>query len=205
MSDLLILLTLTMVLLNGLTICECAICQGYLHALIRLFNRPHDGWLDMAKPFIAAFKSGATSVDSYITSDELIYWYRPTPKGVDCDATDTCMDPSASNSSGNYFIGRPNGWETMEDSVFVVSLLKADAQIVVNSGGNVQTVQAPAGANSFQVAMGVGEQTFSVTRNGQTVFEGTSLKRIINGCVCGLYNFNAYGSFSIFTCSILCI
>lgn len=153
----------------------------------------------MVKPFIAAFKAGATSVDSYITSDELIYWYRPTPKGVDCDATDTCMDPSASNSSGNYFIGRPNGWDTMEDSVFVVSLLKADAQIVVNSGGNVQAVQAHAGANSFQVPMGVGEQTFSVTRNGQTVFEGTSLKQIINGCVCGLYNFNAYGSFSIFT------
>ncbi|EED20417.1 alpha-1,3-glucanase/mutanase, putative [Talaromyces stipitatus ATCC 10500] len=155
-------------------------------------DMPHDGWLDLAKPFIAAFKAGATAVDNYITSDELIYWYRPTPKDVNCDATDTCMDTSASNSSGNYFIGRPNGYETMQDSVFVVSLFTAAAEITVSSGGNTQTFQASAGANAFQVPMGVGQQTFSVTRNGQTVFQGTSLKQIINGCVCGLYNFNAY-------------
>ncbi|GAM36885.1 mutanase [Talaromyces pinophilus] len=157
-------------------------------------DMPHDGWLDLAKPFIAAFKAGATTVDSYITSDELIYWYRPTPKDVNCDATDTCMDPNASNSSGNYFIGRPNGYQTMEDSVFVVSLFTAAAEITVTSGGNSQTFQASAGANAFQVPMGVGTQTFSVTRNGATVFQGTSLKQIIDGCVCGLYNFNAYGS-----------
>ncbi|KAH8694875.1 putative alpha-1,3-glucanase/mutanase [Talaromyces proteolyticus] len=154
-------------------------------------DMPHDGWLDMAKPFIAAFKAGATSVDSYITSDELIYWYRPTPRSVDCDATDTCM-VSAPNASGNYFIGRPNGWETMQDSVFVVSLLTSAATITVNSGGNEQSFNAPAGASSYQVPMGVGSQTFTVTRGGQTVFTGTSLKQIINGCVCGLYNFNAY-------------
>ncbi|EEA20869.1 hypothetical protein TMatcc_000870 [Talaromyces marneffei ATCC 18224] len=155
-------------------------------------DMPHDGWLDMAKPFIAAFKAGATTVDNYITNDELVYWYRPTLKNVNCDATDTCMNPSASNSSGNYFLGRPNGYETMQDSVFVVSLLTAPAQVTVTSGGNSQTFQASAGANAFQVPMGVGSQTFSVTRNGATVFQGTSLKQIINGCVCGLYNFNAY-------------
>jgi hypothetical protein len=77
----------------------------------------------------------------------------------------------------------------------VVSLFTAAAEITVTSGGNTQTFQASAGANAFQVPMGVGTQTFSVTRNGQTVFQGTSLKQIINGCVCGLYNFNAYGTF----------
>jgi glycosyl hydrolase family 71 len=61
----------------------------------------------MAKPFISAFKAGATSVSNYITEDELIYWYRPTPRGEDCDATDTCMVP-ANNASGNYFLGRLN-------------------------------------------------------------------------------------------------
>jgi predicted amino acid racemase len=99
----------------------------------------------------------------------------------------------ANNASGNYFLGRPNGWDTMQDSVFVVSLLKSAATIQVNSGGNVQTINAPAGANAYQVPMGVGSQSFSVTRNGQTILSGTSLKQIINGCVCGLYNFNAYG------------
>ena len=69
--------------------------------------RPHNGWLDMAKPFISAFKDCATSVDSYITEDKLIYWYRPTTRSANCDATDTCM-VSANNGSGNYFLGRSN-------------------------------------------------------------------------------------------------
>jgi hypothetical protein len=51
--------------------------------------RPHNGWLDMAAPFISAYKAGATSVNSYVTKDELIYWYRPTPRDIDCDATET--------------------------------------------------------------------------------------------------------------------
>lgn len=38
---------------------------------------PHNAWLDMAKPFIAAYKARATSVNSYITQDQIIYWYRP--------------------------------------------------------------------------------------------------------------------------------
>lgn len=41
--------------------------------------------------------------------------------------------------------------------------------------------------------MNVGEQAFAVIRDGKTIFSGTSLKPIIDGCVCGLYNFNAYG------------
>lgn len=99
----------------------------------------------------------------------------------------------ANNGSGNYFIGRPDGWEAMEDAVFVVSLLKAPAKIQVTSGANSQTLEAPAGAAAFQVPMGVGKQSFSVVRDGRTVLEGTSPKDIVDGCVCGLYNFNAFG------------
>jgi hypothetical protein len=164
-----------------------------------LCKRPHDGWLDMAKPFIDAFKAGSSSVRSHIKSDELIYWYRPAPKGVNCDATDTCMVPG-NNASGNYFIGRPNGWQDMQDSVFVVSLFKSPATIHVNSGGNSQVFDAPGGAAAFEVPMGIGKQEFTVTRNHQTILSGTSLKDIINGCVCGLYNFNAYGkNFSVYS------
>ncbi|KAJ5129956.1 CAZyme family GH71 [Penicillium bovifimosum] len=154
-------------------------------------DMPHDGWLDISKPYIAAFKAGESSPNRYITSDELVYWYRPAPRGVDCDATDTCMGP-ANNGSGNYFIGRPDGWQTMSDSVFVVSLLTSPASIEVHSGDYVYNYDAPAGASAKAVPMGVGSQRFTVTRNGQSVLSGTSLKDIINGCVCGLYNFNAY-------------
>lgn len=155
-------------------------------------NRPHDSWLDMSKPFITAFKNGASAPDEYITSDELIYWYRPTPRDENCDATDTCMVP-ANNGSGNYFLGRPNGWQTMRDSIFVVSLLQSPALIQVNTGGIVLDYKAPAGAYAQSLPMNVGDQSFAIIRDDKTVLSGTSLKPIVNDCICGLYNFNAYG------------
>jgi hypothetical protein len=153
--------------------------------------------MDMSKPFIAAYKDGASSssVNSYITEDLLVYWYRPAPRGVNCDSTDTCMVP-ANNGSGNYFNGRPDGWETMEDAVFVVTTLTEPATVTINSGGNVEVFDAPAGASAFTVPMGVGSQAFSLSRNGQVIQSGVSLLPIIDGCVCGLYNFNPYGTFS---------
>ncbi|KAL4931482.1 glycoside hydrolase family 71 protein [Aspergillus undulatus] len=154
-------------------------------------DMPHDGWMDMSKPFIAAYKDGATSVDNYITEDLLVYWYRPAPRDVNCDATDTCMVP-ANNGSGNYFYGRPNGWETMEDAVFVVTTLTEPATVTVNSGGNVEVFDAPAGASAFKVPMGIGSQAFSLSRNGEVFRSDISLLPIIDGCVCGLYNFNPY-------------
>ncbi|KAL3496299.1 glycosyl hydrolase family 71-domain-containing protein [Aspergillus germanicus] len=156
-------------------------------------DMPHDGWMDMSKPFIAAYKDGASSssLNSYITEDLLVYWYRPAPRGVNCDATDTCMVP-ANNGSGNYFNGRPDGWETMEDAVFVVTTLTEPATVTINSGGNVEVFDAPAGASAFTVPMGVGSQAFSLSRNGQVIQSGVSLLPIIDGCVCGLYNFNPY-------------
>jgi hypothetical protein len=148
--------------------------------------------MDMSKPFIAAYKDGATSVDSYVTEDLLVYWYRPVPRGVNCDVTDTCMIP-ANNESGNYFYGRPDGWETMQDAVFVVTTLTEPATVTVNTGGNVQVIDAPAGASAFTVPMSVGSQAFSLSRNGQVIQSGVSLLPILDGCVCGLYNFNPYG------------
>ena len=147
----------------------------------------------MAKPYINAFKDGAQTVDSYIQDDQLIYWYRPTLKSASCDSTDTCEQPWPSPSPNpNYFVGKPNGYETMEDAVFVVALLKSAGTVQVTSGGNSQSFNAQAGANSFKVAMGSGKQSFSLTRGGQTVLSGDSLKDIISDCVCGIYNFNAY-------------
>jgi hypothetical protein len=154
-------------------------------------DMPHDGWLDMAKPFIAAYHAGATSPNQYITSDQLIYWYRPNLRALDCDATDTTLVP-ANNASGNYFEGRPNGWEDMQDSVFVVALLTAPGTVTVMSGNNVQQFSAPAGASSFQVNMQLGQQQFFLQRNNEIVLQAVSKKDITNVCICGIYNFNAY-------------
>ncbi|KAB5528024.1 putative alpha-1,3-glucanase/mutanase [Coniochaeta sp. 2T2.1] len=154
-------------------------------------DMPHGGWLDMAKPFISAFHAGASSANSYVTTDQLVYWYRPNPRSLNCDATDTTMVP-ADNSSGNYFMGRPNGWETMEDSVFVVAMLTQAGTVTVASGSNTQSFNVPAGISSYTVPMGVGKQQFWLTRNGQTILSQVSLKDITTVCPCGLYNFNAY-------------
>lgn len=97
-------------------------------------------------------------------------------------------------------MGRPDGWESMADSVFVVSLLTSPATVQVNSGGSFYNYEAPAGASANEVPMGVGSQGFAVIRDGQTILSGTSLKEIINGCVCGLYNFNAYGKWIYYHC-----
>lgn len=152
---------------------------------------PHDGWLDISKPFIEAYKDGATSADSYVTTDEIVYWYRPTMKSLDCDATDTTM-VAANNDSGNYFEGRPNGYETMADSVFVVAMLTEAGTIIIQSGSNIQEFDAPQGISAYQVDMNLGTQEFFLARNGETVLSAQSLKDITAVCPCGIYNFNAY-------------
>ena len=109
--------------------------------------RPHDGWLEMAKPYIAAYKAGSNSVGDYIKSDQIIYWYRPTLKSASCDSTDNTMKP-ADNSTGNFFEGVPNGADAVSDSIFVVALLTEAATVQVSSGSNSKTFTGQAGANA---------------------------------------------------------
>ncbi|KAF5332372.1 hypothetical protein D9758_016956 [Tetrapyrgos nigripes] len=144
-------------------------------------DMPHNGWLDMAKPFIAAYKAGASSPNSYIKSDQIIYWYRTTPKNLNCDSTDTVP-------------GIPDGFNTMSDNIFIVTLLMSPGTITVQTGAMVYKFKAPSGASAFSVPFQVGAQTFTLTRNGKKVqgMSATSLKEIKNQCTCGIYNFNAY-------------
>ncbi|KAL2192789.1 glycoside hydrolase family 71 protein [Corynascus similis CBS 632.67] len=155
-------------------------------------DMPHNGWLELSKPFIAAYKNKDTSVDKYITQDQIIYWYRRTLGSLDCDATDTTAGRPANNDSGNYFQGRPDGWQTLEDVVYVVTLLTQPGAITVSSGGRVIEQEVSAGANILTVPAGVGKQQFSLSRGGQVVLQDTSLMDISDVCPCGLYNFNAY-------------
>ncbi|KAL8875232.1 MAG: hypothetical protein Q9192_009079 [Flavoplaca navasiana] len=99
---------------------------------------------------------------------------------------------AVSNPSENFFQGRPNGADTMSDSVFVVALLKEPGTVEVSSGKSKKTFTAQAGANAWAVPMGAGKQTFSLTRGGNSVLSGTSPRDISADCICGIYNFNAY-------------
>lgn len=156
-------------------------------------DMPHDGFRDVARPYIAAYKAGASSPDDFVTEDQIVYWYRPHLSTAECDDTDnTKGGGSANNGSGNYFIGKPNGYQELADSVFVVTMLTADGTLTVTSGDNTQTFAAEAGVHSFEVEMGTGPQKFALTRGAKTVLSGTSRKEIQEDCVCGIYNFNAY-------------
>ncbi|KAL0572293.1 hypothetical protein V5O48_009675 [Marasmius crinis-equi] len=154
-------------------------------------DMPHLGWAYLSKPFIAAYKASSPSVNPYVTSDQVIYWYRIIPKSLNCDSTDTTMG-NGNNASGDFFRGRPNGYQTLADNVFVVSFLTSPGTVTVNSGGTLYAFNAPQGASAFSVPFRVGSQRFALVRNGREVMGATSLKVIQNTCPCGLYNYNAY-------------
>ncbi|KAK2596777.1 hypothetical protein QQS21_006172 [Conoideocrella luteorostrata] len=139
---------------------------------------PHGGWRKLMKPYIMAYKTGASQPT--VESDGLVYWYRPTPKNTACSADG---------------VGDAKGKDLLEDLVFVSTLLTQPGQLVVKSGSQQPvTVQAPAGITTFNFTMGVGAQDFSVSRDGNRVVGGTSPKNVVDSCT--TFNYNAYvGSF----------
>ncbi|KAJ5834512.1 Glycoside hydrolase family 71 [Penicillium robsamsonii] len=159
-----------------------------------VMDMPHTGWLDMAKPFIAAYKAESRLPIRFIEEEKLVYWYRPTPKDVDCDATDTTMQVNPNDVGGNFTCGRPDGVDTMKDEIFIVTMLKYPATVRVKSGDKTETFIAAPGIWSHSVPMGVGAQSFKVSRAFRTVqaLSGTSLRDVVDTCACGIYNFNAY-------------
>ena len=127
------------------------------------------------------------------SEDQLIYWYRPATKTASCDSTDTCEKPWPSPSPNpNYFTGPPNGHDTVEESIFVVALLKSAGTVTVTSGSNTKDFDAQAGPNAFSLDLGTGKQSFALKRGGATILSGESLKEVSDQCICGIYNYNAY-------------
>ena len=131
------------------------------------------------KPYIAAYKAGAS--EPSVDQDQLVYWYRPTPKDVQCTG-----DP----------LGPPNGRDLLTDAIFVTTLLTSPGQLTVQSGSNSPiTIDVPAGVTTHNFTMGVGSQSFSFSRSGSTIMGGAGGLDITETCV--YYNYNAYvGSFN---------
>ncbi|KAF9693418.1 hypothetical protein EKO04_008568 [Ascochyta lentis] len=130
-------------------------------------NMPHIGWLEMAEPYIAAFKAGARVPT--ISEEKLVYWYRRSPKAA-CATFD--------------------GIETLQDSVFVVALLRSAGTIIITSGVNNQTFEAGPGASAYQIDMAVGKQTFTLARSGVNIFSSTGTLEVSNNC--NPVNLNAF-------------
>ena len=135
---------------------------------------PHDAWRIIFKAYIAAYKSGAASPT--VESDQLVYWYRPTPKDVACS-----QDP----------LGPPDGVEMISDSIFVTTLLTEPGTLTVTSGSNSPvSVEVDAGIVTTTIPMGVGAQSFAVSRGGEDVLGGDGELEIKDSC--DFYNFNVY-------------
>ncbi|KAF4768262.1 hypothetical protein HAV15_003002 [Penicillium sp. str.  len=136
-----------------------------------VMGMPHNGWLDMAKPFIAAYKAGSKLPIRFLDEEKLVYCW-----------------------SGNFVCGRPDGADNMTDEVFIVTMLKTPATVHVQSGREAETYDAKPGMWSHSVPMGVGRQSFKVVRDGKTVDSlcGIGRRDITDTCPCGIYNFNAY-------------
>jgi hypothetical protein len=79
----------------------------------------------------------------------------------------------------------------MNDSVLVVAPLTTARSLTVNSSGKSPVMDAPA-ASAFSVPMSVGQQRFTLARNGQNVRAAVDLKDIVNTCICSLYSFSAF-------------
>lgn len=131
------------------------------------------------KPYIAAYKAGADAPT--VESDQIVYWFRPTPKDVKCT---------------NDTLSAPNGIEYLADVVFVTTMLTEAADLTVTSGGQAPVkISVEAGIHTSNFTMGVGKQEFSVSRNGAAVVGGVSEKEITDSC--DKYNYNPWvGSFS---------
>ncbi|KAI0541346.1 glycoside hydrolase family 71 protein [Xylaria digitata] len=135
---------------------------------------PHAGFRTLWAPYIAAYKSGAEKPT--VESDQLVYWYRTTPKDTVCTSD---------------ALGPPDGIEYLADVVFVATMLTEPAELTVTSGGNAPaTVTVDAGILTTNFTMGVGQQSFSVSRNGVEILSGTSEKDIASSCE--TYNYNPY-------------
>lgn len=98
----------------------------------------------MTKPFIAAYKAGQNLPIRFLDEEKLGYWYRTTPKNVNCEATDTTMQGCSNSWSGNFVCGRPDGADNMADEVFIVTMPKTPATVHVQSGRMSETYDAKA-------------------------------------------------------------
>ncbi|KAF8175416.1 glycosyl hydrolase family 71-domain-containing protein [Mycena galopus ATCC 62051] len=129
----------------------------------------HDAWRDIAEVYISAFKSGVSAP----TTDELVYYYRPTPKDAPC--TDTVAS-------------QPTGFDYDADSIFVIAMLKSAGNVTITSGSNDPVnFQLPAGITTIAAPMGLGTQKFALDSSTATL-SGSGGLQITNECT--VYNFN---------------
>jgi hypothetical protein len=97
--------------------------------------------------------------------------------------------------------GQPDGWATLADVVFVITLLRAPGMLFVSSGSTTTLLSALAGAAGLSVLLQPSQQAFAIAWNGANVLAGVSLRNVGTACLCGIYNSGAFVSVALPRCS----
>ncbi|EGN94044.1 glycoside hydrolase family 71 protein [Serpula lacrymans var. lacrymans S7.3] len=139
----------------------------------------HSKWRDVANYYIQYFKNGSAPT---ITTDEVVFWYRAYPKGINC-------------SSGSL----PRNADFPEDAVFALAMLTQAATVTLSIGSNTVNYSAPAGISMGSVPFPTEDQQIpyiEISRNGNKVVDGYG-SMYVNQTGCTYYNFNPWvGSIS---------
>ncbi|KAL0257045.1 hypothetical protein SLS55_007855 [Diplodia seriata] len=145
----------------------------------------HQHWRDLLPYYIARYKNGEAPA---ITEEKISWWYRLSPKaagttevtGNDC-SYQTCLDPN----------------DIVQDEVFFTALISdaSNTNVVVQIGDNdaVSHAATTVGPNHFSQSFNgqLGNVTFSIVRNEETVLSGTGYA-IVAEPANGERNYNAY-------------
>ena len=124
----------------------------YESQLASPFRYSHAGYLEVAKPYIAAYKS---RTQPSVNQDALFYFYR---------THSWYLKPLNTNDP-------PVAWciGDLSDVIYTTVLLTAPASLVVSSGGQLTTNSLVAGTNFVRTPFTAGTQKFTVQRGGKTV------------------------------------
>lgn len=115
----------------------------------------HDTYLDASAYYIDWFKSGAKPV---IACNRIFYFYRLHPKG------ETALVDPATGATG-----RPDGWETLDDRIFITAFLDHPLLAAVSVGETTTKVDLPQGVSHVAVPMRLGGVEIEARDDGRVV------------------------------------
>ena len=144
-------------------------------------NYAHVAYLDASRHYIDWFKTGK---QPRITRDRLFYFYRTEPKSA--------AGRQLSNSEIQKGVKAISGVEGLADSVFATCFLAKPAKLTIRSGDDApHTFVLPAGVHHVGAPAALGEQRFTLTRNGRTLMDKTGEQKIADRQGITRYNYFA--------------
>lgn len=133
----------------------------------------HQGWLDLLKYYVSAYKTGAYPV---VTKDRVFLWARLYP--VDA----TAPDP----------VGKPSNYQWTQDYLWAVTLLSAPADVTLSCGPTSQKTAVPAGASKLKLRLSTDCSVRAVVTRGTNTAVNFAPPGFSFSTRPPSYNFNAF-------------